>query len=275
MPSIDTLVEDIHALFEGHTFDLTNLSKFSTTIERVLATRFKEYAEGRRPYLRLSNVGQPLRKLWFQIKSGLLGEKLSPSTKLKYLYGDLCEAILIALAIEAGHEVRDQQRKVEVDDVPGSIDCIIDGVLVDVKSASTRSFVKFKEGTLFNDDPFGYVGQLKGYARALGDIEAAWLAIDKEKGHIALLKLPQEHDYDIHSKIAKAREVLDRDTPPEELCYENVSEGESGNMKLPTPCQYCDFKFHCQPNIRTFIYSKGPVFLTKVVREPKVFEARR
>ena len=43
------------------------------------------------------------------------------------------------------------------------MDCKIDGEVVDVKSASAMSFKKFKNGTLYEDDPFGYIAQLAGY----------------------------------------------------------------------------------------------------------------
>jgi hypothetical protein len=42
----------------------------------------------------------------------------------------------------------------------GHQDAIIDGVLVDCKSASGVGFDKFKYNKLAEDDPFGYVAQL-------------------------------------------------------------------------------------------------------------------
>ena len=35
-------------------------------------------------------------------------------------------------------------------------------------------------------------------------------------------------------------------------------------------CSYCQFKDACWPNLQTYVYARGPVHLTKVVREPKV-----
>lgn len=49
----------------------------------------------------------------------------------------------------------------------------------------------------------------------------------------------------------------------------------NGNMKLPVMCSYCDYKYTCWENLRTFMYSSGPVFLTKVVNQPKVFEMEK
>ena len=46
----------------------------------------------------------------------------------------------------------------------------------------------------------------------------------------------------------------------------------NGNEKLSSACSYCDFKKECYPGLRKFIYSDRPVFLTKVVKKPMVYE---
>lgn len=275
MPSIDTLVPDIRKLFdEGATLTPDTLTKFSEAIKDNTADRFKEYGTERAPSLRLSNVGRPLRQLWFELRSGLEGEKLSSSAKFKFWYGDLIEDALIMLAIEAGHDVDNLQKEVEVLGVRGRIDCTIDGVLVDVKSASSRSFDKFANGSIKFDDPFGYIGQLAGYSRGLGGIDGAFLACDKTLGHITLLKIPKEelNNYNIEDRITAARLALDRDRPPSEYCYPDKEDGESGNRVLPIGCSYCSFKHACRPGLRTFIYSTGPKYFTVVNKLPRVPE---
>jgi hypothetical protein len=37
-------------------------------------------------------------------------------------------------------------------------------------------------------------------------------------------------------------------------------------------CSYCEFKYLCWEDVRTFIYSYGPEYLIDVVTEPKVPE---
>lgn len=278
MADISTLVQDIQGLFSGHIFDPGNLSKFSSTIESVLAHRFAEYGEDRKPYLRLSNVGRPLRQLWFELKSGLVGEALSPSTKMKFLFGDFLEALLIALAIEAGHEVTGFQKEVSVDGVKGRLDVYIDTILIDCKSASSFSFKKFLNGGLRSDDPFGYIGQLAGYSAADGDPDAAFFVIDKTLGHICLDRYSKEElqEYDIRRRIPEVRKVLSKEQPPSALCYEPEPEGKSGNFRLPVGCSYCPHKFNCYEQqgvkLRTFYYANGPVYLTHVAKEPRVQE---
>lgn len=277
MANLDTLIINIENLFEtGKILDGNRLSTFLNTLGSSFASKFKEYSEERKSNLYLSNVGKPLRQLWFDISSGLKPESLTSDTKFKFIFGDILEVFVIFLAIEAGHEVTDLQKRVEIDGVRGKIDCRIDGIIVDAKSCSPISFRKFKDRSLLKpgNDPFGYVGQLSGYAKAENEDQAAFLAIDKQNGHLCLLKLEKEtiEQYNIRQRISVARSALDRKDPPPELCYEPIPDGKSGNYRLPTGCSYCNHKFNCHPEIRTFIYSNGPVYLTTVIREPQVFE---
>lgn len=273
--NISSLVPDIEALFDGHSFNEVNLSRFSSTIEEVIRTRFREYGQERYSRLRLSNVGKPLRQIYLELRTNLVPEPLSVPTKTKFLFGDFCEALMIALAIEAGHNVTDLQKQVEIDDIVGHIDCLIDDVLIDVKSASTFSFQKFKDGSIRNDDPFGYQAQLAGYSTALGLIDAGFLAFDKSLGHITLCFFPKEElsKFNIVEHIRKVKDALTKvEWPP--CCCNPVPEGKSGNEKLPAQGAYCGWKKHCYPDLRTFLYSSGPMFLTTVKREPAVFEAQ-
>ena len=60
------------------------------------------------------------------------------------MFGDILEELLLFLAKEAGHTVTGQQDTLSISGVNGHRDAIIDGRLVDVKSASSYSFRKFK-----------------------------------------------------------------------------------------------------------------------------------
>src|SRR5690606_25725922 len=91
------------------------------------------------------------------------GEPLRPEAYLKFLYGDILEDLLLFLAEAAGHTVVGRQDEQEIAGIKGHRDCVIDGTVVDAKSASSYSFKKFKEGRLREDDPFGYVDQLQSY----------------------------------------------------------------------------------------------------------------
>lgn len=267
--TIDTLVEDIYALFgDGKLPHDTGLFKqFGVNLEEQMTIRFNEERDTT-PRLRMSNIGKPDRQLWYDINGTHKKEALAPHTFIKFAYGDLIEEMLLLYAQMAGHTVEAQQKEVEVDGIKGHIDAIIDGVVVDTKSASTFSFNKFESGDLYKpgNDPFGYVAQLAGYGKALG-LPTAFFVADKTLGKLCLSKPPQ--GYDVEGRIAHIKHVVSQDTPPPR-CYDEVPEGKSGNMRLGVGCSYCGHKEICWPGLKTYYYSSGPKYLTKVVKEPRV-----
>lgn len=273
---IDTLVEDIYALFDkDETFDLALFEKFGGNVRDLMDHRFHQKYEGD-PYLRMSNIGRPDRQLWFDLNGKGEKEKLLPATLIKFAYGDLIEQMMLLYAKMAGHTVEREQEEVEIDGIKGHIDAVIDGVVVDVKSASTFSWQKFDSGALLQpgNDPFGYVAQLAGYVEAITPgADGAFLAVDKTLGKLTLLRVPAEvlARYRVRDRIGHIKQVVaSPDMPPR--CYPDVPDGKSGNMKLDTGCSYCPHKFNCWPDLRTYYYSTGPRYLTRVVREPKVTE---
>lgn len=277
MKELSTVPEDVYHLLEPSTNHEPNeefLSSFLRDVEALLRRRLAE--QPTRPGgLRFSSLGKQDRQLWFDAHSeGHEREAINGKTNLKFLYGDVIESLLLYLIKEAGHEVTHEQAEVEVDGVVGHVDAVVDGVTVDVKSASSYGFKKFAEASVVSDDPFGYVAQLSGYSSVLTPgKDAAWIAMDKVTGSVCVSPLGRlviDH-HNPEERIAHLKEVISRDEPPP-LCYQPEPDGKSGNMKLPTPCSYCNWKFRCHPEVRTFIYSSGPRFLTTVVKVPDVPE---
>jgi hypothetical protein len=274
--SIETLVQDIrNRISSADPFDPEVVKTFSDSLAAMLASRLAE-THGT-PSLRLSNLGTPDRKLWYSINRPESAERLPPSARLKFLYGDIIEHTVLFLAAASGHTVEFQQREVDLYGVRGHIDAVIDGELVDVKSASSFSFKKFRDHGLERDDPFGYRTQLNGYLHGLTrDVStvrpdrAHFLAVDKTLGHICLDTHPRiEVDYE--QMVRDKRAMLAWPTPPSR-CYSDVPDGKSGNRKLDLPCSYCSFKATCWPGLRVFQYSNRPVFLTAVKKQPQVDE---
>lgn len=268
--SIKTLVDDIYGLFsgEGTAFRKEDVEIFGAKLtERILIKLIEERGP---PALRLSNLGVPDRKLWYTINKPEWGEPLSPDAKIKFLFGDILEELLLFLARAAGHEVTDEQREVEVNGVKGHIDGLIDGELVDAKSASSFSFKKFKSGGLAGDDPFGYISQLGAYGHALGQSKGAFLVVDKTLGKICLdeHKLPKK-DWD--KEVSRKRDMLASPVLPPR-CYNDVAETKykkpTGNRKLAVACAYCPFKTSCWPGLRAFVDYSGPTFYTSVFSKP-------
>jgi hypothetical protein len=240
--------------------------------------KYRFESERKAPHLRLSAVGKPARQLWYEI-GGHEREELTPQVHLKFLFGDLWELVLLWLAKEVGHEVTHEQAEVELNGVVGHCDAVIDGVVVDVKSASSFAFKKFADGSLPDNDPFGYMEQLASYCTALGGLDGAFLAVDKQSGKLALLRYSYEElkQYAVTERIEYLKEVTSSTEIPER-CYEPEPDGKSGNMKLGVNCSYCPFKHECWSDanggmgIRTFLYSNAPRHLVEVKKEPNVFE---
>lgn len=278
--TIDTLVDDIYAVVEKNGgWDSTVSSLFSDTLSTTMKTRLEPEEEERKPSLRMSNLGTPChRKMWYYLNE-TEGEELRPETRLKFLFGDILEDLLIALAVAAGHTVTGAQDEVEIEGIKGHRDCVIDGVTVDIKSASSFAFKKFQENSLRENDSFGYISQLSSYVYAAKDdplvtdkTGGAFLVINKQHGKLVL------DYYDFTEELkGKKEEVLickaiqHHEEPPKRP-FSPVPDGKSGNMKLGTNCSYCAYKKTCWPTLRTFIYSTGPRYLTEVKYTPKVTE---
>lgn len=281
--SVETLVPDIYALISNpKAFSEGNIDKFGKALAERLAHRLSE--ERGAGTLRVSNLGKPCnRQLWFDVHDSSNREPLPPAARLKYLFGDVLEELLLFLAREAGHEVSCEQAEVSISGVKGHIDAIVDGRLLDVKSASTFAFNKFKDHRLPDDDPFGYIDQVSAYTYgSKGNPElkekdiASFLVIDKTLGHLVLDTYPvAQKDYD---KVVEEKKVmLSQETPPER-CYSDQPFQKGGNRKLGVECSYCPFKYTCWKDanngqgLRTFVYSDKPVFMTHVEKTPRVTE---
>lgn len=282
--TIHTLVDDIYRLMETKEAEESvdveaEIELFGENMKALMRTEFGRKRTTDRRTLRLSNIGRDDRVLW-NVVNGTEKEEIKPATYIKFMYGHLIEEMLIFLTRMAGHTVTNEQKVCKVNGIVGHMDCSIDGVVTDVKSASSFGFKKFKDGSLAFDDPFGYIDQIKAYAHAEGETKFGWLAMDKANGHLTYLK------YDLEDKQSPVYEILKapiteriehvkklvEQPEPTEWCTQPVPDGKSGNTKLSIGCSYCQFKDHCYPNLRVFNYAYGPKYLVNVVNEPRVRE---
>jgi hypothetical protein len=283
MKTLDTLIQDIYSSLEGlSSGEALNISEeeldltLSRMKESILAwSKPREVENSFR--LRMSNIGRPLRQLWYESKNTSDPHVVSGSTQIKFLYGHILEEIVLMLVRMAGHKVTSEQKEVNVDGILGHMDCKIDGQVVDVKTASKFSFNKFKDGSLVNNDPFGYLAQLSGYETAEQTKEGGFLVINKESGELCLFRPDDLEKPNVKEKIKKVKAAISVDTPPDR-CYAPIPEGKKGNMKLPSGCAYCPYKFECYSDandgdgLRAFRYSNGPAYFTEVAVEPRVEE---
>jgi hypothetical protein len=278
LKQLETLVPDIYALFtEPHEFDEANVSEFGHRLATHISNRISDEKSG--ATLRMSNLGTPCdRKLWYSVNKPEAAEELPPEVRFKFLYGDILEELVLFLAKEAGHTVDGAQDTLEINGVKGHRDAVVDGVTVDVKSASSYSFRKFDDHLTTEGDAFGYLDQLGAYLYAgqsdpkvTNKSVAAFIAVDKTLGHICVDVQP--NTYKDYSKVVDAKKALIALPAPPPRGFSDEPDGKSGNRKLGVHCSYCSFKQTCWPSLQTFAYSTGPRFLTNVAREPNVQKA--
>ena len=280
MKELSTLVDDVYetvtAITEGQEIPDELLNELGDKIKQTIKTWATP--QNRNKFtLRMSNIGRPARQLYYSNQQ-TQDITHSPETQIKFLYGHLLEDILIFFVKLSGHVVTDEQKEVTVNGIKGHMDCRIDGEVIDIKTASNYAFKKFKNKTLRDDDPFGYISQLAGYEKSEGTNNGGFLALNKESGELALYQ-PEELDKpNVKSLISNLLEILLSYNKAPEKCYKPVPAGLKGNMKLPVGCLYCAYKIECNKDtndgegLRMFKYAKGIEYLTTVVVPPKVEE---
>jgi len=274
MPDIKTLVKDMEETILGMKGWNEELSKAMGN--NIASTAGKRFGVPQRPrsYLSFSSIGSSCkRKLWYKINEPSTSSKLAASDLLKFFYGDMIEELILTIAKISGHEVVGEQDRMYIGGLAGHRDAVIDGMTIDVKSASPASFKKFAEGKLREKDSFGYISQLSSYVYAAKDdplvtnkTQGAFLVMDKVSGEITL----DVHDFSEEIKqkekeVESVKRMVKGGIPdrlePEKTTY--------GNTQLCQDCFYCDFKKHCWPESRKFLYKGREKYLVDVVKEPK------
>ena len=278
--TIKTLKQDIEHVLntgEGYTKEISEWVG-----EQVAQATLRQLTEKRdtKGTLRMSNLGTPCeRKLWYSVQefSPNVREALQPYAKNKFIFGDIIEAWTLGLVMASGHKLEGMQDVLYIDGIRGSRDCVIDGITFDVKSASTFGMNKFKDNGLLKDDPFAYLSQLSSYVYAGKDDpividknRGGFLAVDKQHGHVVvdIYDFTERLEEKPSEVLRKKSVVASKKEPPR--TFEDVPDGKSGNMRLDTFCSYCEYKFSCFEGLKKYVYSNGPRYLTKVVREPRV-----
>lgn len=294
MKTIDTLIEDVNDVLkntEGSVVGVDALTKLGSNIAlKVQASLTREKKVRPPKVLYMSEIGKPcLRQIWYGYHMPEAAEPLSANARLKFLYGDILEEVLLFLAKQAGHTVTLEQERCEIHTwrgwtVVGRLDAVIDGVLVDVKSTSPYGFKKFEEGLTDKNDSFGYRAQLDAYSRTRSGLKkTGWFYVDKQNGKLGFathrdggVELAKA-DMSVGARLAELIPVLEHPDPPLRR-FLAEPEGKSGNEKLCVECSYCPYKRKCWDSanmgrgLRAFAYAGKPVFLVTVVKEPKVPE---
>lgn len=307
--SLQYLVDDIHALLnkledgEDVTIKEELYEEFGKTCIEALKRQMQPRKNALKGTVRMSNIGRPDRILYYEVNHPELKGELQPSDKVRFMYGDMVESLMLFLMEASGNEICDKQRRVQLSvgtdeervSIKGSCDGSSRGTVFDIKSASSYAFnTKFAKGGLEQDDPFGYRLQLAGYRTAIQDesvpnnstvrgkdVDPSFFVVDKSTGQMKISEPSLPTNYEVKERLEHVMLMLEEPNEPQR-CHAPIPKGTKGNMVLPKACGWCDFKFHCHRDanngagLRAFEYKtyKGlePTYFTEVVDTPRVTE---
>ena len=241
------------------TFSEETAKKIGEEVAEAVIRQFGSGQSRKEFRLRMSNIGRPTCQLWFE-KNKPESALPKPSTfVMNMMIGDIVEAIFKGLLKEAKVDFDDtDQVTLDVGDsngtrVSGSYDLIMGGAVDDIKSASDWSYRnKFESyASLKKSDPFGYVGQLAGYAKASDKRAGGWWVVNKANGDFKYVPAA----IDMRKELTKLKETVEKVNENKfERCFEAVPETyrgkPSGNMVLNDNCRFCDYRFECWPNMQ-------------------------
>lgn len=245
--------------FDGLTIDDAWIEEAGEEFKQALRKQLTPHDRDFR--LRMSNIGKPL----CQLQHGAMGtekKRKSYNFKVQMMIGDAVECITNILLKVAGANITGGKNLVEMDvgsvTVKGEDDIEIDHKIYDVKSCSPWAFDnKWSKGYagLKQDDAFGYIGQLTGYAQAQNKELGGWIVVNKSNGCVAVVEADvseAEKDLNLFNMKDTARKV--NDGTPLERQYEPIPDkfrGKPTGMKrLPPNCGFCDYTASCWPNAK-------------------------
>jgi hypothetical protein len=240
-------------------------------IGEALKRQFGSRTKRRKFQLRMSNVGRPSCQLWFEKNQPEKSDPLPTTFVMNMMLGDIVEAVFKGLMKEAKIKFEDSDKvhlSVADEKVSGTYDLVLNDAVDDIKSASDWSYRnKFESfDTLSADDAFGYVGQLAGYAKALGKKAGGWWVVNKANGSF---KYVPAENIDVDNEVKKLEEnVKVVKSNVFKRCYESEEETfrgkPTGNRVLGKTCSFCRYKHSCWENLQEL-----PSLLSKA-KEPKI-----
>ena len=261
--SSNTILEKVQSFLKKSTKEPVEISEelieeFGEVCKKALRKQFIEKRNSKFTK-RISNIGKPLCQLKMENK-GVEGEGQPYNNKMRYIFGDLIEALAVVILKSSGVNVNSIQKPVTYKSnnlkIDGTYDIEIDNVIWDIKSASPYAFEhKFGEGGGFNsiaeDDAFGYLSQGYLYSESEKKRFGGWIVINKSTGEWLITETPVEDEKYKKGAIALAKSninALDKGKPFRR-CYDDVVETfrkiPTGNKILGVVCSFCPYKFPC------------------------------
>tara|TARA_R100000479_G_scaffold131655_1_gene69475 strand:- start:33 stop:728 length:696 start_codon:yes stop_codon:yes gene_type:complete len=230
----------------------------------------------------MSNVGRPTCQLWFEKNQPEKSHPLPTTFVMNMMLGDIVEAVFKGLLREAKVKFDDSDKvflNIGNQKVSGTYDLVLNDAVDDIKSASDWSYRnKFESfDTVSADDAFGYVGQLAGYAKAVGKKAGGWWVVNKANGSF---KYVPADNIDVDKEVAKLEENVKKvESNKFERCYDSEEETfrgkPTGNRVLSKTCSFCRYKHACWETLQELpslvSQAKDPKIVSYVsIRKEKV-----
>ena len=249
-----------------------NIDKICDDIKDALHRQFGSKNSRKEFRLRMSNIGKPTCQLWFEKNKPEEALPFPNNFVMNMMLGDIVESVFKGLLRQAGVAYEDSKKvsmELTIDSkIEGTYDIIMDDAVDDIKSASDWSYRnKFESfDTLAKEDPFGYVGQLAGYAQALNKKAGGWWVINKANGSF---KYVPADGIDLEKEVDKLEKNINTVNSNEfKRCYEPVEETfrskPTGNTVLSKTCSFCRYRKACWENLQEI-----PSLVSKA-KEPKI-----
>ena len=251
-------------------------------IGEALKRQFGSRTKRRKFQLRMSNVGRPTCQLWFEKNQPEKSHPLPTTFVMNMMLGDIVEAVFKGLMREAKVKFDDSDKvflNIGNQKVSGTYDLVLNDAVDDIKSASDWSYRnKFESfDTVSADDAFGYVGQLAGYAKAVGKKAGGWWVVNKANG--SFKSVPADN-IDVDKEVAKLEENVKKvESNKFERCYDSEEETfrgkPTGNRVLSKTCSFCRYKHACWETLQELpslvSQAKDPKIVSYVsIRKEKV-----
>jgi len=251
-------------------------------IGEALKRQFGSRTKRRKFQLRMSNVGRPTCQLWFEKNQPEKSHPLPTTFVMNMMLGDIVEAVFKGLMREAKVKFDDSDKvflNIGNQKVSGTYDLVLNDAVDDIKSASDWSYRnKFESfDTVSADDAFGYVGQLAGYAKAVGKKAGGWWVVNKANGSF---KYVPADNIDVDKAVAKLEENVKKvESNKFERCYDSEEETfrgkPTGNRVLSKTCSFCRYKHACWETLQELpslvSQAKDPKIVSYVsIRKEKV-----
>ena len=251
-------------------------------IGEALKRQFGSRTKRRKFQLRMSNVGRPTCQLWFEKNQPEKSHPLPTTFVMNMMLGDIVEAVFKGLMREAKVKFDDSDKvflNIGNQKVSGTYDLVLNDAVDDIKSASDWSYRnKFDSfDTVSADDAFGYVGQLAGYAKAVGKKAGGWWVVNKANGSF---KYVPADNIDVDKEVAKLEENVKKvESNKFERCYDSEEEtfrgNPTGNRVLSKTCSFCRYKHACWETLQELpslvSQAKDPKIVSYVsIRKEKV-----